>query len=365
MDHESFDRIVRLLGQPGSRRAALGALLGTGALGAVEGALGKGKGKDKAKNGCGKDRDKNHRAKQKNQAPPADDGAVAIEATCGSPGPSSNLNGCNFSGDDLDGFDLSGSNMKNTNFNGASLCGADLSSSTLTNADFRNANLTKADLHSSGCKGIKFNAATRFCQTKTCNGAIDNSDCPGGAAVCCATDDCEDRACFVRACTNSACAYDRQDDGEPGNLCPAPRECCNGNCCPDGHKCCGDTCIPNDQCCGPNGRAGCPSGQTCCGGNVCSECCNGNQAGCAAESVCCGTECISGACCGTFQKCETEEQCCGEQHQTSCLPDPISGIKRCCANEDEACERGANGSHYCCPGLSCHRDIFGNDYCRD
>jgi hypothetical protein len=360
MDHDAFDRLTRLLGTPGSRRAALGALLGSSVLGAAESAFAKkrGKGKDKQRGKAHKQRDKKRGAAAKPQTP--DDGAVAIEATCGSPGPSSNLNGCNFSGDDMDGVDLSSSSMKNTNFNGARLCGADLSSSTLTNADFRNANLTRADLHSSGCNGIKTNAATRFCQTIMCNGSVNNSDCPTGAAVCCATGDCEDRACHVRACEDSACEHTRQADGEPGNLCPDPRECCNGNCCPEGQKCCGDTCIPNDQCCGPNDTPGCPTGQQCCGGNVCSHCCNGNQAGCAAGSVCCGTACVSGVCCGSFQFCETEEQCCGDQDEMSCLSPTPGAPKRCCGNEDEHCQIGENGGFHCCPGLVCCTDpVFG------
>lgn len=91
---------------------------------------------------------------------------------------------------------------------------------------------------------------------------------------------------------------------------------------------------------------------------------HGNQAGCAAESVCCGTECVSGACCGSFQKCSTEEQCCYEHDVMSC-PDDGTGTKRCCGNEDEPCSLGANGRYHCCLGLSCIRDIFGNDYCRD
>jgi hypothetical protein len=69
-------------------------------------------------------------------------------------------------------------------------------------------------------------------------------------------------------------------------------------------------------------------------------------------------------CCPTFAFCENESQCCGPQDVTSCLPDS-NGVKRCCSNEDESCANGPGGRYHCCPGLSCIRDIFGNDYCRD
>jgi hypothetical protein len=198
-----------------------------------------------------------------------------------------------------------------------------------------------------------------------CNGSVNNSDCPNGADVCCDTGDCEDRVCHTRACQDAACVHTRQEDGEPGNLC-AGRECCDGACCPEGHKCCGAACIPNDQCCGPTGTAGCPSGQTCCGGNVCSECCNGNQAGCPAGNVCCGTACIAGACCGSNRFCANTSQCCGDR--MTCRSDSLDGTGplRCTPNEDEPCSLGPNGQFYCGPGRSCCANVFGeNPTCED
>lgn len=47
MDHDAFDRLTRLLGTAGSRRAALTALLGSGALGPAGTVLDKGEGKKK------------------------------------------------------------------------------------------------------------------------------------------------------------------------------------------------------------------------------------------------------------------------------------------------------------------------------
>lgn len=49
MDHESFDRFVRVLGAHGSRRAALSTLLASVLGGAAVSAGAKGKGKGKAK----------------------------------------------------------------------------------------------------------------------------------------------------------------------------------------------------------------------------------------------------------------------------------------------------------------------------
>lgn len=373
MDHEAFDRIARVLGAAGSRRAALSALLGGGALGAVGNALSK---KKNTHRDNGNHRDKNRAKRKKKQGkkrqsnspqaqPAPEDIAVAAEATCGNPGPSSNLNNCNFAGDDLDGFDLSGSNMKNTTFNGASLCGAKLHDSTLTNADFRNANLTKADLHSSGCNGVKTNAATRFCNTIMCNGNVNNSDCPSGVNACCEVDDCEDRACFTRSCgVNSVCQYSIQANGAPGNLCPDPRVCCNGNCCAVGQKCCGTTCIATDQCCS-NGTPGCPSGQTCLNGQTC--CPDGRVCGgaclpqdCPGPSRCLACNPEAGTCdniCGTNEDCCVFDckvalgQPCTDRSEC-CLPDITSCAgepKRCCHTEGMGC---GNDSH-CCQGLVC------------
>ena len=194
MDHGSFDRIARLLGSAGSRRAAIGALLGTGLAGAIAGA-------EAAK----KDRNKKRRNGKKGRG----NAQVSAQAAdCLSPGHGSNISNCNytngdFSGQDLSSSrmvgtifrnadlvetDLSSSNAKDANFRGADLCGADLSSSQLRNADFRGfnpamggrvTNLTNADLHSSGCAGILTNQFTIFCNTIGCDGEVINPGCSG------------------------------------------------------------------------------------------------------------------------------------------------------------------------------------------
>jgi hypothetical protein len=352
MDHESFDRLVRLLGRAGSRRAALGALLGASSLGVLGEALGKGKGKGRKDRGKSRNKD---RGKTDRKAAPAapPDGAVAVEATCGSPGPSSNLSGCNFNGRNLAGVDLSSSNMKNARFNGANLCGADLSSSTLTNVDFRNANLTKADLHSSGCNGIQTNAGTTFCQTIMCNGTVRSDDCPGAApnTVCCAAANCAARECRTAACSDSLCAYAMQPDGDPGTLCPAPRECCDGGCCPAGQKCCDGDCIPNATCC----PADCGPNQKCCG------------SGCIADNVCCTN--------GTSGTCPPGQQCCVDQGTGFPLDDDGGTCKQAigqtcrdthhpeldCCFPDFCCKNANDAGPECKAGSG--KACIGNDDC--
>lgn len=160
--------------------------------------------------------------------------------------------------------------MRNTRLTNASRCGANLSSSTLTNADLRGANLTEANLGSSACRGRVTNAATRFCRTRLCSGAIDNSDCPTGVDPCCQDGDSPPRTCQSVTCNQniSTCVYTRNADGAVGTQCPAPRRCCNGECCADGQQCCGGACIAGNLCC-TNGVPGRPPGQACNGG-VCA-----------------------------------------------------------------------------------------------
>jgi hypothetical protein len=186
MDDASFDRLARILGSAGTRRSALGAALGAAMIAGL--------GVAEAKKGRGRGRVSKRRRGETGRV-------SAAAADCFSPGPGSNLNRCNFDGQNLAGVDLSSSSMVGTSFRGANLCGADLSSSQLRNADFRGlplgmtvpTNLTLADLSSSGCRGTRFDAYTVLCRTKTCNGVINNRDCPDGIdprLVCCTSADC-------------------------------------------------------------------------------------------------------------------------------------------------------------------------------
>ena len=188
MDHGSFDRLARLLGAAGTRRAALGALLGAGALG-VSGAV-------------------DARNKKKRRSGKKGKGGVSAQAVCPPPSNGVNRSNCDYTGEDFSGelihssiykntifrnanlveTDLSSSNVRGANFRGANLCGADLSSSTLRDADFRGfnpamggrvTNLTNADLHSSGCAGILTNQFTIFCNTIGCDGEVINPGCSG------------------------------------------------------------------------------------------------------------------------------------------------------------------------------------------
>jgi hypothetical protein len=200
MDGPRFDRWTQHLGRALSRRR-VGGLLAAALGGAVldAGAKGKGKGKNKGR--------ANRKPRGKAASP-----VTAQAVDCFSLGPGSNVSGCDYEGEDHSGEDLSGStmvgtsfsngtlidtrlsssNLRNARFTGAKMCGANLRSSTLRNADFRGADLTNADLSSSGCAGIRFNAATVFCGTKTCTGSVRNDDCPGGLPVgyCCSTAGC-------------------------------------------------------------------------------------------------------------------------------------------------------------------------------
>jgi hypothetical protein len=255
MDREQFDALTRMLAATPSRRAALGALLGAGLAG--------GAGRTAA-NARGNARTR-HKAKGKNVA--------AQAADCLSPGHGTNLNGCNFNNRDFAGADLSSSSMRGTRFRGANLCGADLSSSQLRDADFRGfaapgnaTNLTRADLSSSGCNGTQFNSRTLFCNTKTCNGAISNRDCPQGIApgdVC-----CTDRHCGPgRFCCGGVCRECCDTDD-----CAAGEVCVNNEC-----RCVPATCASLNKNCGkwPDG----------CGGTLCCGRCDG-ATGCCADGTC-------------------------------------------------------------------------------
>ena len=181
MDHGSFDRFARILGETGTRRVALSVLIGVGAASAAT--LTEGKKKGKRRN-----------ARVSAQA-----------ADCSSLGHGADVSGCNYAGEDHSGADLSSSRMVGTNFNntdledailsasnlrdarfrGANLVGADLSSSNLRNVDFRGfgapgnfTDLTDADLHSSsGCGSLQTNARTIICNTIWCDGTIRNDSC--------------------------------------------------------------------------------------------------------------------------------------------------------------------------------------------
>lgn len=190
MESESFDRVARVLGAAGTRRGALAILTGAGIIGARDASS----------------------ARTRRRTAGKGTSRVTAQASCGSPGPSSNLNGCDFDSANLTGANLSSSSMVGTNFQGATLVGADLSaskmnganfkqanlcgarmvSSVLKDADARGANLTRVDARSSNCKGLLTDNRTVVCQTVDCDGKLRNDSCPGvvASAVCCQTSEC-------------------------------------------------------------------------------------------------------------------------------------------------------------------------------
>lgn len=249
MDRDAFDGLTKVLAASPSRRAAIGALLGTG-LGGALGTAGA------AKRGRGTRRPRGKAGRRGAQV-------SAQAADCANPGPSSNISSCNFqdadfSGDDLSGSrmvatnfrnaelvgtDLSSSNAKNAVFREANLCGANLRSSTLGGADFRAANLTLATLQSSGgCNSATFNAATTFCATTMCDGSIRNDDCAGGFDpdnACCTDADClGGQTCAGNQCVavcpvsghNSPChCYSKRAGGDA--VCVNPQSLCFADTC--------------------------------------------------------------------------------------------------------------------------------------
>ncbi|MGH6763989.1 MAG: pentapeptide repeat-containing protein, partial [Phyllobacterium sp.] len=147
MEKQRFDLFTRTLGTLGTRRALLGVIGGAVMVGSA---------------GAANAERRNHRRrrKQRGNGNRSAGGRVSAQAgpDCANPGPSKDLKGCGFQGDDLSGLDLSSSNLRGVNFRDAILRCADLSSSNLRQADFRNADLSGADLHSSACNGVLFNA---------------------------------------------------------------------------------------------------------------------------------------------------------------------------------------------------------------
>jgi uncharacterized protein YjbI with pentapeptide repeats len=277
MDREHFDTLTRLFSTPGSRRSALGALLGGGLAGTFELAEAK-------KKSHGTKQKRKERKRQAARRATSAAAEVTAQATCATPESGSNLSGCDFSGRSFLEADLHGSRMVGTNFTNANLrgadlhgstatgaifrnsnlCGADLSSSALRNADFRGANLTNADLRSSsGCTTLLTDAATTFCNTRWCNGTVRNDDCPNGPppGFC-----CTDAGCAGGFCQGGSCV------ATLAGTCSAGADSCTG---PNGSSftlCGNDLCacrqtVAGDTLCGGNGRcadcADCQPGEVC------------------------------------------------------------------------------------------------------
>jgi uncharacterized protein YjbI with pentapeptide repeats len=316
MDHDAFDRLARLLGSAGSRRGALGALLGAAFAGASGVVAARG----------------NRRGRSRRR------GLSAQAVNCANLASGRDVSGCDYAGEDHSGENLSSAkmiktvfrdatlvgtnlhsaNMKSATFRGADLIGANLASGVLEGASLRDANLCRADLRSAvvrhatfrdanlalanlknaaGCGSATFTAGTNFCGTKMCDGSIRNDDCPGGPppnlccsdAECAVGESCFDNQCGVRICEDTAeitdCACLSRAGGDPvcvdiSGICPG-RGCSLNDplSCPDGTFCTFSPCCdlpPGQGVCNPPcpflDDCTCVTGPTDCGPNQFKKC---------------------------------------------------------------------------------------------
>ena len=211
MDNDAFDRFAKTLGVAGSRRSAIGALLGVGSL--AVGAAAEAKGSRRRK--------RNGRARTQ---------ALPGLRDCPNPGPAQNLSKCDFSGRDLRGANLRGSNLSSASFAGANLCGADLRSANLFKVDFTDANLTRVDFRSTNLSTAKF-AGAILCQTRRPNGSLDNSGCVSGATVCCSAAECaEGEFCVDGACTTCPPGSIQLANGGCAVTCEIAADCAAAGC---------------------------------------------------------------------------------------------------------------------------------------
>jgi hypothetical protein len=268
MDRERFDALTRVLATQGSRRAALGAVLGGLLLGETAGVLAKhGKGKHNGKaRGKGKHRGKARSEAKAKKARANQGGGCCSNGAC-DPGAGAYVSKCCFQGQDLTSETFKGANASSANFADADLSGVSFRGANVRNACFVDADLTGAD----------FTAATStgaiYCRTITDTGE-DNSGCDRGTPCCptcdaehpCGEDEvCCDGRCFSgNCCTRSDCTL-----AEPicrRNVCVP---CTSDSQCGGGQTCCGGACVDIDtdeQNCGRCGRACDNPDATCVGG---------------------------------------------------------------------------------------------------
>ncbi len=311
MDHNRFDALARLLAMPGSRRAALGALLGVGPLGrnpdvsAKGGKGGKGKDNGQGVQGEGRPRAK-HKAhhkhkqtrRQRRQKRDRQDrgGGQQREVCCGAttrcapPEPGSTRSRCDFARQSFAGQDLHGSIFRRidgggANFDNTDNHGSDFAAACLREATFRGAKLA----------GATWGGACLFAADFT--GADLGDPDALGEAVLCATilpdGTRNDRDCD-KSRTYSCCLPPPGGGGGGGGPipctkdtdCPAFLECGVGFCACTNHSCPGccdedqPTCYPGntDEHCGHppkhipgNFCQACPADQRCIAGGCASR----------------------------------------------------------------------------------------------
>jgi hypothetical protein len=369
MDHESFDRLTRLISASGSRRAMLGSLLGillastqlpsAGARRRVSGKTkGRRTGKDhvsahakhrgRAKDSKAKDRRgvARTRNKARNEARRS---RCCATGNC-APGPGKNLAKCCYTDQHLAGKNFKGANLTAANFSGA-----DLTNSSFKAANVRNACFVDADLTGATFTGANTSGAI-FCRTQTDTGE-DNSGCERGTR-CCPTCGAAGQAC----CAGDACAAGLACVDDICGSCGGDDEpCCAGRVC-DGALLCdaSGTCVPCGRkgvacCSGGGGPGACDANLICredvcipCGGDHEPCCASGPNLGCAAGLACrFGGTCVP---CGAL-----DQSCCfaDEDDPGICDGELLCGEGGFCA----AC--GAI-SVPCCPDGTCNGNLVCN-----
>ncbi len=294
MDRDRFDALTRLLATTGSRRAALGALLGAGLLARTPVVLAKpGKNRKRRKK-------RGHKARGGQEPGPAPEPCCGTKH-CAPPEPGSTRSQCNYAGRSFAGQEHDGSTFRRidgrfANFdvtdnrgsifaeaclNGATFRGAKLGGSTWGDACLLAADFTGADL---GGDSATFDDAL-FCGTIMPDGTRNDRDCAietgccfgarGGAQTCGTAADCPDAACQAKFCDSpcpsciAICSYDDGFSGpSPNGLCATV--CCTGECCPsDAYVCDG-----SDECCLPGSPTDCDQSGACAAacGETCAIC---------------------------------------------------------------------------------------------
>ncbi len=201
MDSISFDHLTRRLAALSTRRVALAVFLGI-ATAAVPGFADDADARPK--------RRKRKRRKRPQSAADSEPEVAPRIGDCFNPGTGRRLDNCDFSGQDLAGFQFGGSVLHGASFVGANLCGADFGGTALVGANFTNANLRKTNFFGSSA-GEAISDGAIFCGTILPDGEIENFHCTVSVGAAC---------------------------------------CRDFDCMPFG----GTDCRPNGQCCLPNGR---------------------------------------------------------------------------------------------------------------
>jgi hypothetical protein len=261
MDREKFDALARLLGAEGTRRSALGALVGAALLGTgIDAEAGK------------RRRRKKNRKRNRKQARRQEQQQIreALQAPCfGNKGcvfpdpgkrftnclfPGINIDGC--SGCDFDSADLGSADMDFANFQGSSfqrtnLRAAELAFSDVSGADFTGACLASADFFGANVDGAKFKDAI-FCNTIWVDGQVNNTGCSETNRCCqpcrtagqsCSAD--PSLSCCGGQCIGGICQVECVKDTDC-NSDGDEQFCCDGICqqwCCDDGQCGGGVCI--------------------------------------------------------------------------------------------------------------------------